>query len=66
MNYPRIFERVYLRPLSVTAERFEAIHALLLPRLRGERPLLLPDEMAALKPRSEMPTARPAQNPAPC
>ena len=67
MNYPRIFERVYLRPLSVTAERFAAIHSILLPRLRGERPLLLPDEITALAPRAEMPgqtPARPAQNPA--
>lgn len=39
MSYPRIFERVYLQPLCVTAARFQSIHAFLLPRLKGEVPL---------------------------
>ncbi|HSV73473.1 MAG TPA: S49 family peptidase [Chthonomonadales bacterium] len=41
MNYPRIFERVYLNPVCVSAERFASIHAFLLPRLTGKAPLEL-------------------------
>jgi len=33
MNYPRIYERVYCKPLAITAERFNAIHSVLFPRL---------------------------------
>jgi signal peptide peptidase SppA len=36
MNYPHIFERVYLRPLCVTPERFASIHAFLMPRIKGD------------------------------
>lgn len=53
MNYPRIFERVYLNPVCVTAERFASIHAYLLPRLKGNGQI----EVASLQ--SERPTRSP-------
>jgi signal peptide peptidase SppA len=39
INYPLIFERVYMKPLCLHAARFQAIHAFLLPRLAGKAPL---------------------------
>lgn len=39
MSYPKIFERVYCNPLCITAQRFQSIHAFLLPRLAGKVPL---------------------------
>lgn len=33
MNYPHIFERVYCEPLCISKQRFDAIHAVLFPRL---------------------------------
>jgi signal peptide peptidase SppA len=38
MNYPLIFQRVYMTPLCVHAARFQSIHAFLLPRLTGKIP----------------------------
>ncbi|MFK5923264.1 MAG: S49 family peptidase [Verrucomicrobiota bacterium] len=35
MNYPRIYERVYCQVHAITAERFNAIHSVLFPRLLG-------------------------------
>jgi ClpP class serine protease len=43
MNYPRIFERVYMTPLCISQARFSSIHAFLLPRLLGQQGLDMPD-----------------------
>ncbi len=39
MNYPRLFERVYMQPLCVHPSKFLAVHAFLLPRMAGTAPL---------------------------
>jgi ClpP class serine protease len=52
MNYPRIFERVYLSPVCVTAERFASIHAYLLPRITGKAPLEIHASANDFKPRN--------------
>lgn len=51
MNYPRIFERVYTRPVAIAPSRFRGIHSVLLPRLMGEKPLMEGGDIAALRAR---------------
>lgn len=65
MNYPRLFERVYLQPLCLAPARFASIHAFLLPRLRGESPALLASSAAVTRPVRSPYSAKRAQRCAP-
>jgi signal peptide peptidase SppA len=65
MNYPRIFERVYLQPLCIAPQRFASIHAFLLPRLKGTAPLEIHAAAGPARPARSPYSAKRAQRAAP-